>query len=156
MSLPYSSPLEARARRHARHRSDSGTVYRDRRRSAVDRSSAKLGRDLEQLARENPRFRDPINRLRHHVLVQMRSEEWKCHAVLACLSSEPTAVEEIVEETGLDKVSVDSSLGSLEAKAAAAKCNRAGGAVVIRSDNKPAEKVYWRKAGGRTQEAGGR
>lgn len=141
----YSSPTEARAERR---RNDSGTFYRDRRRSPEDKDSASLARDLAQLAEEFPRFRGSLNRLRHHVLVQMRSEDWKCQAVLQCLSlDEPAAVEEIVEETDLDHQSINQALACLEAKGAAAKCNRNGGAVLIRRDNKPAEKIYWKKQG---------
>ena len=111
-----------------------------------------MARELAELAEKFQRFRGPINRLRHHVLVQMRSEAWKCQAVLECLRfEEPTSIEEIVDETALDRQSVGEALEMLTkpAKPLAEKCNRNGEAVLIRRDGKPAEKVYWRKAGRR-------
>lgn len=157
MSNPYSSPNESRAaqpRRGGRgfykdrgreHDEKPKHEYRDQRRSPEEREAAALGRELAALAVSFPRFRGDLNRLRHHVLVQTRSEEWKHQVVFTCLGPEPVAVEEIVEETDLDRQSVGESLAYHEAKGAAVRCNRNGDAIVIRSDGKPAEKVYWLK-----------
>lgn len=165
----YSSPSEARAKRRRGGRDfyrrkglpipgreKSGNQKRDRRRSPDDQSSASLARDLAALAEQSPRFRDAINRLRHHVLVQARSSEWKRSAVLRCLGVEPSSVEEVMEETSLDRQSVNEVLQVVESEGEAAKCNRNGAAVLIRRDGKPAEKVYWRKASRQAAGAGGR
>lgn len=148
----YSSPTEARAKRC---RADSGTVYRDRRRTPADRESAQLARKLGNLAEQFPRFRGSLCRLQHHVLVQVRSAQWKCQAVLQCLGTEPELVEEIVEETNLDKQSATETLEALVTEGAAERCNRNGGPILTRRDGKPAENVYWRRASRQAAGAGG-
>jgi predicted Rossmann fold nucleotide-binding protein DprA/Smf involved in DNA uptake len=117
--------------------------YRDQHRSPEERKAAALGRQLAELAKTYPRYRGALNRLRHHVLVQARSEDWKCQAVLGCLSSEPVTIEEVVEETNLDARNIEQALATLEAKGDVEKCNRNGGAIVIRKNNKPSEKVHY-------------
>jgi hypothetical protein len=134
--LPYQEPK----RPGPRHES------RDARRSPDAREAAELGRELATLADKFTRFRGPINRLRHHVLVQARSEDWKLQTISECLGADPLSIEEIIEETDLDQQSVNEGLFALGLKGEAVRCNRNGGAIVIRRDNKPAEKVYWRRA----------
>ena len=118
---------------------------RDRQRSPEEQKAAALGRQLAELAKQYPRHQGPLNRARNQVLVQSRSEEWKQEAVLGSLGAEPLTVGEISEETNLDERSIGEVLTTLEAKGAAAKCNRNGEPVVIRRDGKPAERVYWRR-----------
>lgn len=143
--LPYSE----------KKRPQAATAYRDRHRAPADREAARLARELGGLAERFPRFRTSLYRLQHHVLVQARSEEWKSKTVLACLHSEPALVEEIVEDTGLDKQSANETLELLATKGSAERCTRDGAAVVIRKDGKPAERVYW-KGRGQVAGAGGR
>jgi len=143
--VTYPSPNEERAPSGHKRRSDSGTVYRDRRRSPADKEAAQLARELGRLAEEFSRFRAALFRLQHHVLVQVRSTGWKCQTVLSHIRAEPVLVEEIVEDTDLDKQSVHEALEILAGKRAAERCNRDGGNITIRRDGKPAERVYWRR-----------
>jgi hypothetical protein len=154
----YSSPAEARARRRGGrgfyadrdrpYHDKPKRLYRDRQRQPEAREAAELGRHLADLADTYPRYRGALNRTRNHVLVQARSEQWKRQVTLRSLSVEPTALEEIIEDTSLDRRSIEQALSALETKGEVARCNRQGGPVVIRRDNKPAEKVYWRKRQG--------
>lgn len=123
----------------------SGTEKRDGRRAGDERAAAELGRELAALAEKFPRFRPAINKLQHHVLVQARSLGWKKQTVLRCLNNEPLSVDEVSEETGLDQHAALATLYLLERESAAEKVNRTGHPVLIRRDNKPAEKVYWRR-----------
>lgn len=152
---PYPSPSEERAGKKKRSGglgfyADRGREYlydrteqRDRRRRPVDREVAQLGRILAKAAKEFPRFRKKLNQWQHHVLVQLRSPEWKAREVLSCLTADPLSIEEIVEETWLDEISVEETLKALVAEGVARRCNRDGEPVRIRRDGKPAMKVYW-------------
>ena len=53
--------------------------YRDRHRSPEARIAVKLSRELTRLADDFPRFRLALNRLQHHVLVQVRSPRSKAY-----------------------------------------------------------------------------
>ena len=122
------------------------SLCRDRNRQPEARATAELvAAELAQLAGMFPTFRSAFNRLRSHVLIQARSEDWKCQAVLECLSSDPVTVEEIIEETDLEGQSIVQALSTLEARGQAVKCNHQGDPLRIRRDGKPASQIHWRK-----------
>jgi hypothetical protein len=157
---PSDSPTAARAKRrggrgfyrdrdrpyHDAPRPGPRHQSRDRLRQPGEREACELGRELAALAVRFERFRGPLNKWRHQVLVQARSDDWKHSEVLDCLGPVPMSIEEIIEETDLDRQSVEQSLAHHEKRDEAVKCNRNGGPVVIRSDGKATEKVYWRRA----------
>jgi len=152
LSPLYPAPGEARAKRRGGRGfyKDRGLPYkrkfeeRDQCRSLEEREAAALGRALAELARKHPRFKKSLNRVRHHVLVQVRSPKWKRHEISKRLSAEPITVEEIMEETCLDQASILETLTLMMKDQQAEQCTRGGGKVKVRSDGKPAEKVYWR------------
>lgn len=163
MTLPYSSPSEERSggrkksrggRRFYREKGQPqptpdkpGTEYRDSVRTEDERESAALARALGELAKQYPRFEGKLFRLQHHVLIQVRSIEWKCSAVTDCLSPELMSIEELIEDSGLlDEQSTTEALKQLLVEKKAEMCNRNGDAVLIRRDGKPSEKIYWRRA----------
>lgn len=126
---------------------DNRTEQRDRHRKPEEKEATALGRQLAELASKYPRFKTSLNRVRHHVLVQVRSTEWKCREVTKCLGDDdPVSLEEILDETGLDEKSVNDTLALMLRKGLVEQCNRIGGKIVIRSDGKPSEEVYWRRA----------
>lgn len=152
----YPAPSEARAKRSGGRGfyADRGRAYprkafeeRDQHRTPEEREAAELGRDLAELAERFPRFRTSLNRVRHHVLIQVRSPKWKRQVVLNCLGEEPISQEELVDETDLDVVSVEQTLSVLEQDHLAEKCTRSGGKAAFRRDGKPVEKIYWRRRG---------
>jgi predicted Rossmann fold nucleotide-binding protein DprA/Smf involved in DNA uptake len=119
---------------------------RDRKRTQEEREAAAVGRALADLANQFPRFKASLNQVRFQVLVQVRKPEWKCREILKHLGDVPISPEEISEETGLDRKSVDDTLLMLEGKGRAEQCTRNGGKVVMRSHGRPVEKIYWRLA----------
>lgn len=124
---------------------DNRTEQRDRRRKPEEKEATALGRSLAELASKYPRFKSSLNRMRHHVLVQVRSPEWKCREITKCLRDDPVSLEEILEATGLDETSVNDTLALMLKKHLVEQCNRIGDKIVIRSDGKPSEEIYWRR-----------
>jgi hypothetical protein len=135
----YPAPSDARRKR--RRASDHGTgfyiardrpfvgmnEYRDRRRQPDARVAVKLANQLAKLAGEFPRFRLSLNRLQHHVLMQVRSASWKARTVLKCLHQhDATSTREIIRCSGLDFNSVSTTLAELHASDRIRPCNRAG------------------------------
>jgi hypothetical protein len=125
--------------------SDNRTEQRDRRRKPEEKEATALGRSLAELASKYPRFKSSLNRVRHHVLVQVRSQQWKCREITKCLGDDPVSTEEILDETGLDEKSINETLALMLRKGLVEQCNRIGGKIVIRSDGKPSEAIYWRR-----------
>jgi hypothetical protein len=116
--------------------------YRERRRTPDARRAVELSRQLTKLASEFPRFKLELNRLQHHVLVQVRSPEWKTRRVLKTLDQERAAsVRELVHTTGLDYTSLTNTLQELKAKGQVVACNRAGKPLQVDQGSK----VYWRR-----------
>jgi hypothetical protein len=135
----YPAPSDARRKR--RRASDHGTgfyiardrpftgmnEYRDRRRDPDARRAVKLARELATLAAEFPRFRLALNRLQHHVLLQVRTPDSKARAVLKCLHQhDATSTREIIRSSGLDYRSVTTTLAELATADRITPCNRAG------------------------------
>jgi hypothetical protein len=155
------------ARRHKRAAGSAGTSfyiarglpfvtmkqYRERRRDPDSQVAVELSRELTRLADSFPRFRLALNRLQHHVLVQVRSPGWKQKAILECLPHEKgISIREICNTSGLDFTSVARTLGELRTTGAAVACNRAGRTIAIagagvteRRDHERTAKVYWRR-----------
>ena len=117
---------------------------RDRKRTQEEREAAAVGRALAELADQYPRFKESLNQVRFRVLVQVRKPGWKCKEILKHLGDLPISPEEIREETGLDRKSVDDALMLLDRRGRAEQCTRNGGKVVMRSHGRPVEKIYWR------------
>jgi hypothetical protein len=114
--------------------------YRDRRRDPDARVAVELSRELTRLADHFPRFKLAINKLNYHVLVQVRSPDWKARAILKHLRQDRVAsLRELAQRSGLDFVSVTSTLEELRASGRAIACNRAG-----RPINNPDTKPHWR------------
>lgn len=134
--------------------SDRGRPYPNRKRRSEERDqhrtpeqieAAAVGRALAELANQYPRFKESLNQVRFQVLVQVRKPEWKCREILKHVGDVPISPEEISEETGLDRKSVEDTLMRLRGKGQAEQCTRNGGKVVIRSHGRPVEKIYWRR-----------
>lgn len=121
----------------------STSDYRERRRDPEARQAVKLARELAKLAADFPRFRLAVNRLGHHVLTQVRSPTWKTRTVLKCLDQrEASSVGEISAGSGLDFVSVTTTLEQLLDADRVVPCNRRGRPWPPFADTK---KAYWLK-----------
>src|SRR5262245_13914617 len=85
--------------------------YRERRRDPDAQHAVELSRELTRLADTFPRFRLALNQLQHHVLVQVRSPDWKQKTVLQCFPQDQVvSIRELVKTSGLDFVSVSNTL----------------------------------------------
>lgn len=114
--------------------------YRNRRRDPEARVAVKLAGELARLAAEFPRFRLSLNRLQHHVLLQVRTPLWKARAVLKALDHEAAnSIREISKTTGLDFVSVTATLAQLHADDRVVPCSRAGRPLLLELERK----TYW-------------
>jgi hypothetical protein len=154
----YPSPTEPRSKRRARSSGCTGTSfyiarglpfvtmreYRDRRRDPDARRAVQLSRELTKLANDFPRFRLALNRLQHHVLTQVRSPNWKAKRVLKVLDRDRAAsVRQVASSSGLDFVSVTSTLEQLRDAGKAIACNRAGRPLSLNVGQ--AHKFFWRR-----------
>jgi hypothetical protein len=127
--------------------SDRGRVYRfnrthfrDQNRTPEAREACQLARQLLDLIKEHPRFKVRLEKLRRHVLFQNRSQLWKSRTVFGLLSETPIALSELVEETGLDKISIKATLEELYNLGKAVPCDRRG-----KEFNSPdARRFYWK------------
>jgi hypothetical protein len=116
--------------------------YRERRRDPEAQLAVRLSRELVKLADDFPRFRLSINKFNFRVLLQARSPTSKAKLLLKCLRRHQAAsVRELVQESGLDFVSVKATLADLRSSGQAIPCNRVG-----RPLTNPNTKPCWRAA----------
>ena len=118
--------------------------YRERRRDPDSQIAVELSRELTRLAANFPRFRLALNQLQHHVLVQVRSPDWKANRVLHCLAQHKgISMRELIKSSGLDFVSVNNTLANLKRAGQVIPCNRAGRPLAT-VDQDHTAKIYWR------------
>jgi hypothetical protein len=120
--------------------------YRERQRDPDSQLAVELSRELTRLADGFPRFRLALNRLQNHVLVQVRSPEWKQKRILKCLAAphdRGVSVRMLVENSGLDFVSVTSALEGLRTVGQVESCSRGGQPISAAPEH--TAKVYWRR-----------
>jgi DNA-binding transcriptional ArsR family regulator len=123
MAESFSPDLPDRPALHISER----TRRRDRNeREAEHVALLELARELAWLAGEHPRFATQLNKLMVSVRLQARPSHVKRQRILDALRPSALSVEELREETLLDKMSVEHELTALEGQGIVETCDSQG------------------------------